>query len=82
MWLQIVGKFRLAVTPWINHSRQAAFCNAPTGFHDRPNEVPDPVPFDRQTQDGAYDPGAAEDFRRALIAVDRQRNARRVHSSV
>jgi hypothetical protein len=25
MWAQIVGKFRLAQTPWINHSWQAAF---------------------------------------------------------
>ena len=25
MWTQIVGKFRLAQTPWINHSWQAAF---------------------------------------------------------
>ncbi|MEO1018588.1 MAG: DUF5996 family protein [Pseudomonadota bacterium] len=25
MWSQIVGKFRLALTPWINHSWQAAF---------------------------------------------------------
>lgn len=25
MWTQIVGKFRLALTPWINHSWQAAF---------------------------------------------------------
>ncbi|MEM6413665.1 MAG: DUF5996 family protein [Pseudomonadota bacterium] len=25
LWLQIVGKFRLALTPWINHSWQAAF---------------------------------------------------------
>jgi hypothetical protein len=24
MWSQIVGKFRLAATPWINHSWQAA----------------------------------------------------------
>jgi len=25
MWLQIVGKFRLAQTPWVNHSWQATF---------------------------------------------------------
>lgn len=25
MWLQIVGKFRLALTPWMNHSWQATF---------------------------------------------------------
>lgn len=133
MWCQIVGKFRLAATPWINHSWQAAFyvnarglttslipaadgeyeaqfdfidhvlrvsctdgrsgmiglrpmsvanfyqefirllesLEAPTVFHDRPNEVPDPVPFREQTEDGAYDADAVEDFWHALIAVDR-----------
>lgn len=133
MWTQIVGKFRLAATPWINHSWQATFyvnarglttsliavddggyeaqfdfidhalrvsstdgrvgtinlrpmsvasfyqefirllesLDAPTGFHDRPNEVPDPVPFERQTDDGDYDRGTVEDFWRALIVVDR-----------
>jgi len=133
MWSQIVGKFRLAATPWINHSWQAAFyvncrglttslifadageyeaqfdfvdhalrvsstdgragsinlrpmpvatfheefvnllesLDAPTSFHDRPNEVPDPVPFKQQTEEGAYDPAAVENFWGALIAVDR-----------
>lgn len=132
MWAQIVGKFRLAATPWINHSWQAAFyvnakglttslipgarggfearfdfiehvlrvdatdgraeviplqpmpvadfyrsfvealekLDAPTDFHDRPNEVPNPIPFSRQTQEGAYDRGAVEDFWNALVAVD------------
>jgi len=132
MWAQIVGKFRLAATPWINHSWQAAYyvnarglttslipgveksfeaqfdllehvlriestdgraeaiplqpmsvadfyrsfvealeaLDAPTDFHDRPNEVPDPIPFIEQTKDGAYDPAAVEDFWRALVAVD------------
>ena len=132
MWAQIVGKFRLAATPWINHSWQAAFyvnarglttslvpagqrgfevqfdfvehvlriestggesesislqpmsvseffgrflealekLKAPTEFHGRPNEVPDPVPFARQTGDGAYDRSAVEDFWRALISID------------
>jgi len=132
MWAQIVGKFRLAATPWINHSWQAAYyvnarglttslipgveksfeaqfdfiehvlriestdgraqaiplqpmsvadfyrnfvevleeLDAPADFHDRPNEVPDPVPFVQQTEDGAYDPAAVEDFWHALVAVD------------
>jgi Family of unknown function (DUF5996) len=132
MWAQIVGKFRLAATPWINHSWQAAFyvnarglttslvpagqrgfevqfdfvehvlriestggesesislqpmsvseffgrflealekLKAPTEFHGRPNEVPDPVPFARQTGDGAYYRSAVEDFWRALISID------------
>ena len=132
MWTQIVGKFRLAQTPWINHSWQAAFyvsarglttslipgaassyevvfdlieqrlhvdatdgrreiltlepmsvaqfharfvdalarLGAPTEFHHAPNEVPAPVPFREQTAPGAYDPDAARDFWRALVAID------------
>jgi hypothetical protein len=132
MWTQIVGKFRLAQTPWINHSWQATFyvtarglttslipgraCSyevvfdlveqrlhldatdgrretlalepmsvaqfharfvdalarlgAPTAFHHAPNEVPVPVPFREQTAPGAYDPDAARDFWRALVAID------------
>jgi hypothetical protein len=132
MWTQIVGKFRLAQTPWINHSWQATFyvtarglstslipgaddsyevafdfldhrlqidatdgrreamalepmsvaqfherfvaalgrLGAPTDFHHAPNEVPAPVPFREQTAPGAYDPAAAQDFWRALVAID------------
>ena len=132
MWAQIVGKFRLARAPWINHSWQAAFyvcgrglttslipgagasyeavfdfvdhrlhidstdgrreslalepmsvarfhgrflealdrLGAPTKLHPAPNEVPDPVPFREQTAPGAYDPEAARDFWRALVAID------------
>lgn len=132
MWVQIVGKFRLAQTPWINHSWQATFyvngrglttslipgartayevtfdfidhalnidttdgqresvplepmsvaqfherflaalsrLGAPTGIHHAPNEVPEPVPFRDQTEPGAYDRQAAQDFWRALVAID------------
>ncbi|MHA7871580.1 MAG: DUF5996 family protein [Hyphococcus sp.] len=132
MWTQIVGKFRLAHTPWINHSWQATFylnarglttslipneaisyevifdlfahklwvlttdgreacfpleamsvaqfherfreslaqLGAPTAFHHFPNEVPDPVPFSKQTDPGAYLPEAATDFWRALVSID------------
>ncbi len=132
MWLQIVGKFRLANSPWVNHSWHATFyvtarglttslipgrdggyevvfdfvdhvlrvtttdgreeaislapmpvasfherflgalarLGAPTRMHHAPNEVPDPVPFREQTAPGAYDPAAAQDFWRALVATD------------
>ncbi len=132
MWMQIVGKFRLAQTPWINHSWHATFyvtgrglttslipgesvgyeirfdfvtheltidvtdgrraamklepmsvatfhqrflsllegLGAPTDIHHFPNEVPEPVPFRDQTNPGAYDPEAAADYWRALVAVD------------
>jgi hypothetical protein len=133
MWAQIVGKFRLALTPWVNHSWHAtlyvsgrglttslvpgtqksfevafdfvahrltviatdgsaagfalepmavaefyrrflealAAIGAPTAFHGRPNEVPDPIPFARQTALGAYEPQVVQDFWRALVAIDR-----------
>ena len=133
MWTQIVGKSRLAQTPWVNHSWHATFyvtarglstslvpgnrasyevsfdfvdhrlsidttdgrreslalspisvaefherfldalskLGAPTNFHGAPNEVPDPVPFREQTDPGAYDPDAAQDFWRALVEIDR-----------
>ncbi len=132
MWTQIVGKFRLLQTPWINHSWQATFyvngrglttslipgdgrafevvfdfrdhalriestdgrnqsfdleamsvadfygrflealkaVDAPTGIHHAPNEVPDPVPFAKQTAQGAYDREAVQNFWKALIFVD------------
>ncbi|MGB0498130.1 MAG: DUF5996 family protein [Rubricella sp.] len=132
MWSQIVGKFRLAHTPWVNHSWHATFyvtarglgtslvpgpeagyevlfdfidhrlvlhatngqvesfalepmsvaefhsrflaalsrIGAPTEIHGSPNEVPDAIPFREQTAPGAYDPQAAQDFWRALVAMD------------
>ena len=132
MWSQIVGKFRLAQTPWINHSWQATFyvsarglttslipgdrCSyevvfdfvahqlivtttdgrqetfaledmpvatfhqrfldalgrlgAPHDLHHAPNEVPQPVPFRKQTDPGTYDPAAAQDFWQALVVID------------
>lgn len=132
MWSQIVGKFRLLQTPWINHSWQATFyvnasglttslipgdarayevifdfkehalriictdgqyasfplaamsvasfheqflaaldsIGAPSDIHHAPNEVPDPVPFRRQTEAGAYDRDAVGDFWKALVFVD------------
>ncbi len=132
MWTQIVGKFRLLQTPWINHSWQATFyvnarglttalipgadcayeitfdlrdhwlrieatngkaasfalepmsvsffyekfrdaltsVGAPNNIHHAPNEVPDPVPFAKQTDMGGYDRDAVTDFWRALLFVD------------
>lgn len=132
MWAQIVGKFRLAHTPWINHSWQATFyvtarglttslipgakasyevvfdfldhvlvieatdgghatlplepmsvadfyrrfrqalreVGAPDAIHGAPNEVPEAIPFEAQTDPGAYDPAAVQDFWRALVAID------------
>ena len=132
MWLQIVGKFRVALTPWMNHAWQAttyvtargltsslipgpeeSYCTdfdfidhqlvisatngavekiplepqsvaefhqrfidaldrigAPSDFHGVPNEVEDAVPFAQQTEAGAYNAQAVQDFWRALVAID------------
>jgi Family of unknown function (DUF5996) len=40
-------------------------------IHGRPNEVPDPIPFDRDEVHGAYDPDYANRFWRCLVQADR-----------
>jgi hypothetical protein len=132
LYLQIVGKYRLAHTPWLNHSWHATFyvdasglttspipdgpgieiafdfinhklvgkagngrvgeiSLEPTtvaGFHaafvamirdlggdpsfdGSPNEVPDPVPFERDLNARPYDADAVGLFFRAISAIDR-----------
>jgi hypothetical protein len=133
LWTQIVGKIRLAQTPWMNHSwhvtlyvtaRGLTTSPIPYGertfqidfdFVDhrlaiqssdgasralrleprsvaafyarlmqelrtlglrvhiskRPNEVPDPIPFERDEIHGAYDPEYAQRYWRALVQADR-----------
>ena len=39
LYLQIVGKYRLAHTPWLNHSWNATFYVTPTGLASSP--IPD-----------------------------------------
>ena len=41
MWAQIVGKFRFTLTPWINHSWQAAFYANARGFTTSLIPLPD-----------------------------------------
>jgi len=133
MWTQIIGKIRLALSPWINHSwhvtlyltsRGLTTSPVPHGLHafeirfdfishelrvlksdgalrvlplraqsvaafygavmaalgelqlplkiDRlPNEIADPIPFDRDETHRAYDPVAANRFWRVLLQSDR-----------
>ena len=133
LWTQIVGKVRLALTPWLNHGWQVPLyvtarglgtsampfasgiaelefdfigqrltCCTSAGFSDgftlepmtvavfhrktmelldragqrvviapMPNEVTDPVPFDRDTAPRPYDGKAAHRFWLALVSVDR-----------
>jgi Family of unknown function (DUF5996) len=133
MWTQIVGKIRLTLTPWINHSwhvtlyltaRGLTTSPIPHGFHSfeirfdfishelrilksdgalrvlplqaqsvasfyratmealqelalpvridlTPNEIADPIPFDRDETHRAYDPAAANRFWRVLLQSDR-----------
>lgn len=132
LYLQVVGKYRLAHTPWLNHSWNATFYVTPRGlatssipdgagieilfdfhehkvtgssgdgrtasfalgpttvaafhanfvqlvsdlggkptFNGQPNEVPDPVPFEEDDRDRAYDRDAVQRFHQALMAIDR-----------
>jgi len=133
LWTQIVGKVRLALTPWVNHSwqvplyvsarglasspipygeeifemeldflrhrlivraswdaeREIALEPQPVGdFYrrviavlgemgiavqivERPNEIPDAVPFSQDYFHRSYDPGAAHAFWRVLVQADR-----------
>ena len=130
-YLQVVGKYRLARTPWLNHSWHATFYPTARGvttgliadderaievtfdfsenraviqvtggtsaavalepmsvadfharfrqalrslganddFHGSPNEVADPVPFDRDTAVRPYDSEAVSRFHRALVTA-------------
>ena len=127
-WFQIVGKVRMELTPWVNHSWSASLYLTPRGLttspvpygprdlqidfdfldhtlsiatsegerwqtglragtvaafyeeimsalggvgckvaiHPKPNEMPDPVPFDDDTAPAAYDPEHASAFWGAL----------------
>ena len=133
LWTQIVGKIRLRLTPWTNHSwhvtlyltsRGLTTSPIPHGFHTFeirfdfidhelrlvksdgavrvlklkaqsvaefhravmnglaelelpvkidlvPNEIADPIPFDRDQQHRAYDPEFANRFWRVLVQADR-----------
>jgi len=133
MWTQIVGKIRLALAPWINHSwhvtlyltaRGLTTSPIPHGFHCfeirfdfishelrilksngevrvlplkaqsvanfyrtvmqameelelpvkidlLPNEITDPIPFDRDETHRTYDPAAANRFWQVLLQSDR-----------
>jgi len=133
MWTQIIGKIRLALSPWINHSWHVALyltsrglttSPIPHGLHTfeirfdfishelrllksdgalrvlplqpqsvatfygavmaalsdlqlpvkidlLPNEITDPIPFDRDETHRAYDPAAANRFWRVLLQSDR-----------
>jgi hypothetical protein len=132
LYTQILGKYRLARTPWVNHSwhatlygtargfttslvpdgagsveiqmdlldhavigsategRTARFELAPMsiaafhgrfigllrelgatpGFHGRPNEVPDPIPFAADDAERPYDAAAVTRFFQACAAID------------
>ena len=133
MWTQIVGKIRLTLAPWTNHSwhvtlyvtsRGLTTSPIPHGFHTfeirfdfidhelrilksdggmrtfklqsqsvakfyeavmkslndldlpvkinlLPNEIPDPIPFDRDEEHRTYDPEYANRFWRVLVQSDR-----------
>ncbi|MGE5722457.1 MAG: DUF5996 family protein, partial [Sphingomonadales bacterium] len=132
LWMQIVGKVRLALTPWVNHSWHVPYYLTARGLttstitvagelmemefdfldhllriristgqsaelplapqsvasfyrtvmetlhemhvrvsiHRTPSELPDPVPFDRDTGHASYDANAAQRFWRALVTIE------------
>lgn len=132
LWTQMVGKVRLALTPWINHGWHVPLCVSARGLttspipwqggsfelefdlidsrlqartsrgqeaqlalqscavadfyaqlmgllrgleievriHERPNEMPDAVPFSQDRRAAPYDPQAALRFWRALVWAD------------
>ena len=61
LWLQVVGKVRLALTPWTNHSWHVALYVSPTGL------TTSPIPYGERTFDIAFD---FIDHRLALRASD------------
>jgi hypothetical protein len=133
MWTQIVGKIRLVLTPWTNHSWHVTFyltarglttspiphgldsfeiafdfidhklrieksdgasrtlplrpqpvatfyrsvmstlaeMNLPVKINVMPNEIENPIPFDRDEQNRSYDPEYANRFWRVLAQADR-----------
>jgi hypothetical protein len=133
MWLQIVGKIRLALAPWTNHSWHVTLYVTSRGLttspiphgaytfeicfdfvehelripksdgatralklrpqsvakfygelmstlreldlaveiNTTPNEIPDPIPFERDEQHHSYDPEYANRFWRVLVQTDR-----------
>ncbi len=133
LWAQIVGKVRLALTPWVNHSWHATLYVTPRGLttgsipygdgtfqidfdmidhelrigasdglrqtlplepqsvadfyqavvaalarldihvkiNKKPNEVPDPIPFDEDRAHASYDRDYANRFWRVLLQSDR-----------
>jgi len=133
LWSQIAGKYRLAHTPWVNHSWHATLYVSPRGLttgavpdpngavslsfdfrdhrliaesesgardgfalepmsvadflartktaissvggtphiHGMPNEIPDAIPFAKDTDVRPYDAASVESFHRVLIKVDK-----------
>ena len=133
LWIQVVGKIRLSLTPWVNHSWQVPLYVSARGLetgpmsfghelfemefnfishrlqvrtsqglerdlplearsvadfysgvldllrdigisvsiNESPNEVPDPVPFSKDSAHADYDAAAAHRFWRALVQADR-----------
>lgn len=133
LWTQVVGKVRLALTPWVNHGWQVplyvnvrglgtspipagqgileidfdfvdhqlllrtsegnerrvplapmtvarfhaqvmealAALGVPVRIRTKPNELPDPIPFEQDEVHRSYDAGAAQTFWRILVQADR-----------
>jgi hypothetical protein len=70
LWTQIVGKVRLACTPWINHWWLGEL-GVTVQIHEVPNEIVDPIPFPEDEVHASYDPEFARRFWRVLASSAR-----------
>ncbi|HXS21018.1 MAG TPA: DUF5996 family protein [Steroidobacteraceae bacterium] len=65
LWTQVVGKVRLALTPWVNHSWQVPFYVTARGLSTSP------IPSDRESFEMEFDFIAHELFVRASWGAER-----------
>jgi hypothetical protein len=70
LWTQVIGKVKLALTPFLNEWWNVAFSLTCRGM-TTPSERPDPVPFEQDTADRAYDGAAARRWWLAMLSVGR-----------
>ena len=66
LWLQVVGKIRLALTPWINHSWHATFYLTARGL------TTSPIPYGRRSFEMTFD------FVDQVLRIDSGVDSRRV----
>jgi len=73
LWTQIVGKVRLELSPWLNHSWQATLYVTSRGlttsaipYGGKTLQIEDPIPFPEDLVHSSYEPEQVHLFWRAL----------------